>query len=86
MTPTKLGLSAALALAIPAMTAADSYTATIAAGHPPVFRWVRMISEVFVPTVTEKMEAAGHTITFSEQYGGALAKVGEELEAVEAAP
>ncbi|MEX0281127.1 MAG: C4-dicarboxylate TRAP transporter substrate-binding protein [Arenibacterium sp.] len=84
MTPTKLSLSAALALAIPAMAAAESYTATIAAGHPPVFRWVRMISEVFVPTVTEKMEAAGHTITFSEQYGGALAKVGEELEAVEA--
>jgi TRAP-type C4-dicarboxylate transport system substrate-binding protein len=84
MKPMKLGISAALALALPAMATAESYTATIAAGHPPVFRWVRMISEVFVPTVTEKMEAAGHSISFSEQYGGALAKVGEELEAVEA--
>ncbi len=64
--------------------AAESYTATIAAGHPPVFRWVRMISEVFVPTVTQEMEEAGHSISFSEQYGGAIAGVGEELEAVEA--
>lgn len=70
--------------AIPASAMADSFSATIAAGHPPVFRWVKMISEVFVPTVTAEMEKAGHTITFSEQYGGAIAKVGEELEAVEA--
>ena len=52
---------------------AESYSATIAAGHPPVFRWIRMISEVFVPAATEQMEAAGHSITFSEQYGGSLA-------------
>ena len=78
-----LTLAAALA-ATPVAALAESSTATIAAGHPPVFRWVKMISDVFVPTVTEQMEAAGHSITFSEQYGGAIAKVGEELEAVEA--
>lgn len=80
----KFGLATAMALTLPAVAAADSYTATIAAGHPPVFRWIRMISEVFVPTVTAEMEKSGHSIAFSEQYGGALAKVGEELEAVEA--
>ena len=84
MKRTTFALAATLALSFPATAPADDYTATIAAGHPPVFRWVRMISEVFVPTVGQQMEAAGHTITFSEQYGGALAKVGEELEAVEA--
>jgi TRAP-type C4-dicarboxylate transport system substrate-binding protein len=78
------GLSAGLSVAIPAAAIADSVTATIVAGHPPVFRWVRMINEVFVPTATEQMEAAGHTFTVSEQYGGSLAKVGEELETVEA--
>ncbi|MEM6498020.1 MAG: C4-dicarboxylate TRAP transporter substrate-binding protein [Pseudomonadota bacterium] len=77
-------LATTLSCAIPYGAIADSYSATIAAGHPPVFRWIRMISEVFVPTVSEQMEAAGHSIAFSEQYGGALAKVGEELEAVEA--
>lgn len=81
---TSLGLAAALALGIPGAGLADSFSATIAAGHPPVFRWIRMIPEAFIPTVNEKLAAAGHEMTFSEQYGGALAKVGEELEAVEA--
>lgn len=77
-------LAAILAAAIPGAAVADSFNVTIAAGHPPVFRWVRMISEHFIPTTTEQLEAAGHNASFSEQYGGALAKVGEELEAVEA--
>ncbi|MEM8578683.1 MAG: C4-dicarboxylate TRAP transporter substrate-binding protein [Pseudomonadota bacterium] len=77
-------IAAALALVVPGAAASDSFNVTIAAGHPPVFRWVRMISEHFIPTVTSELEAAGHTVTFSEQYGGAIAKVGEELEAVEA--
>ena len=70
--------------ALPATAMADTFSATVAAGHPPVFRWVKMISEVFIPTATSEMEAAGHSITFSEQFGGSIAKVGEELEAVEA--
>ena len=71
-------------IATPISTLAQDYSVTIAAGHPPVFRWVKMISDVFVPTVTEQVEAAGRSISFSEQFGGSLAKVGEELEAVEA--
>lgn len=78
-----LTLATAL-VATPAAAIAQDYNVTIAAGHPPVFRWVKMISDVFVPTVTEQVEASGRSITFSEQYGGSLAKVGEELEAVEA--
>lgn len=83
MTLKAFTLATAIA-ALPVVAVADSYAVTIAAGHPPVFRWVRMISDVFIPTTTEQMQAAGHEITFSEQYGGSLAKVGEELEAVEA--
>ncbi|MDX5384104.1 MAG: C4-dicarboxylate TRAP transporter substrate-binding protein [Rhodobacterales bacterium] len=83
MTLKHLGLVAALALT-PAATFAETYNVTVVAGHPPVFRWVRMISESFIPTAQAELEAAGHSITFSEQYGGALAGVGEELEAVEA--
>jgi TRAP-type C4-dicarboxylate transport system substrate-binding protein len=77
----------ALALALaaaPAAAAADSFNAIVVAGHPPVFRWVKMISEVFIPSATEGFAAAGHQIAFNEQYGGSLAPVGEELEALEA--
>lgn len=84
MTPKSLGLASVLALALPAAAMADSFNVTVVAGHPPVFRWVRMITEAFIPTATAELEKAGHTVTFSEQYGGALAKVGDELETVEA--
>ena len=56
---------AATLVATPFTTLADSYNVTVAAGHPPVFRWIKMISEVYIPTVTAELEAAGHSITLS---------------------
>ncbi len=82
---TVLGLSLAiggLALTTPAVEA-DEISATIVAGHPPVFRWVKHASQTFIPAVNAALEGSGHSITWSEQYGGSLAKVGDELEAVE---
>lgn len=74
---------AALAmLTAPAM--AEEYSATIVAGHPPVFRWVKMFDEAFIPAVTANLEGSGHSMSFTPQYGGSIAKVGEELEAIEA--
>ncbi|MFN3642920.1 MAG: C4-dicarboxylate TRAP transporter substrate-binding protein [Gemmobacter sp.] len=76
------GACALALLAAPA--AAGDYTAIVVAGHPPVFRWVQMIQQAFIPAATAGFAAAGHTISFNEQYGGSLAPVGEELEALEA--
>ncbi|MEM8741078.1 MAG: C4-dicarboxylate TRAP transporter substrate-binding protein [Pseudomonadota bacterium] len=73
-----------LALTVPSTARADSYSVTIVAGHPPIFRWVRQFPEVYIPTVTAELEKLGHTLSASEQYGGAIAGVGEELEALEA--
>ncbi|MCR9137572.1 MAG: C4-dicarboxylate TRAP transporter substrate-binding protein [Alphaproteobacteria bacterium] len=56
---------------------------TMAAGHPPVFRWVKHASETFIPTVNKALEGTDIKINWSEQYGGSLAKVGGVLEAVE---
>lgn len=67
----------------PNATFSDELNATIVAGHPPVFRWVKHASQTFIPSVNKALEGTGHTITWSEQYGGSLAKVGDELEAVE---
>ena len=77
-------LVAALAgVATPGTVAwAETANATVVAGHPPVFRWVRMIPEAFAPAVDKALEGTGHSFTFDLQAGGAIAKVGEELEAV----
>ena len=83
----RTGLLAAVAAlggwaAAPMAQAADM-SVTIVAGHPPVFRWVKHASQTFIPAVNAALEGTGHSITWSEQYGGSLAKVGDELEAVE---
>lgn len=72
----------AFALALAAPVAAEDFSVTAVAGHPPVFRWVRMIPESFEPAVNQRLEALGHTMRFEEQFGGAIAGVGEELETI----
>lgn len=66
-----------------AATSAEQLAVTIVAGHPPVFRWVKHASQTFIPAVDKALEGTGISVSWSEQYGGALAKVGSELEAVE---
>jgi TRAP-type C4-dicarboxylate transport system substrate-binding protein len=62
---------------------AQEMDVTIVAGHPPVFRRVKHASQTFIPAVNAALEGTGYSINRSEQYGGALARVGEELETVE---
>lgn len=77
-------LLAAAALAGTSLTAqAETIDITVAAGHPPVFRWVKHVNQTFIPAVNEALEGTDVTINWSEQYGGSLAKVGGVLEAVE---
>jgi len=77
-----IGAAAVLACASGAL--AENFNVTIVAGHPPVFRWVKQFPEAFVPSAQASLEALGHSVRASGQYGGSIAGVGEELEAVEA--
>ena len=65
------------------LAVAKEISVTYVAGHPPVFRWVKHVNQTFIPAVNKSLEGSGHSIKWSEQYGGSLAKVGDELEAVE---
>ena len=76
--------AAATLACVAGFAAAEDFTATVVAGHPGVFRWVKMIDDSFAPQVQAALEGSGHTITFDGQYGGSIAKVGDELETVEA--
>lgn len=72
-------------IAMSAITApiAEDINTTAVAGHPPVFRWVKHLSNTFIPAVDEALKDSGTTLKWSEQYGGSLAKVGDALEAIE---
>lgn len=74
-------LSATVAATAPAR--AEEFDAAIVAGHPPIFLWVKLLTEVFIPATDKALEGTGHSMTYTEAYGGTLAKVGGELEAME---
>ena len=78
------GIFSVLIISITSQLAvAKEISVTYVAGHPPVFRWVKHVNQTFIPAVNKSLEGSGHSIKWSEQYGGSLAKVGDELEAVE---
>lgn len=71
-----------LTLTPPAMSQSD-ISITVVAGHPPIFLWVKHLSETLIPTVDEELAKTGnYTINWNEAYGGTLAKVGTELDTI----
>ena len=45
------------------LTKADDITATVVAGHPDVFRWVKMVDQAFAPAVSAALEGTSHSFT-----------------------
>ena len=76
-------LAGALTLCLSLPAAADSYNWTVIAGHPPLTKGVSAISTHFVPEVTKRLEALGHSVSWTEAYAGAVADPFGVLEAVE---
>lgn len=72
---------AAAALWSPAAFARE-ISLTIATGHPPVIVWVKLIRDHFIPQVDKNLEGTGHSIKWNQAYGGTVAKIGGELDAV----
>ncbi|MEQ9814455.1 MAG: C4-dicarboxylate TRAP transporter substrate-binding protein [Azospirillaceae bacterium] len=78
-----LATSLAVALAAPAAAGAETITINVVNGHPPIFLWVKHLSETLIPTVDAALEGTEYEIEWNEYYGGELAAVGGELEALE---
>ncbi|MBI3436762.1 MAG: C4-dicarboxylate TRAP transporter substrate-binding protein [Proteobacteria bacterium] len=76
-----LSIAAMLVLVTPAP--AEAIRLTIVAGHPPVFLWVKHLKETFIPAVDQALAKTGtHRIVWNQAFGGTLAKVGGELDAI----
>jgi TRAP-type C4-dicarboxylate transport system substrate-binding protein len=75
----------AAALAMPAIARGQEVVKlTAIAGHPPVFLWVKLFDEMFITEVDKRLAASGAKvkIEWTKAYGGTLAKLGTELEAI----
>lgn len=77
---------AALIFSLPMGPAlAKDYKLTVVAGHPPIFLWVTLCRDFFIPEVDKRLLAAGgkDKIIWNQAYGGTVAKIGGALEAIE---
>jgi TRAP-type C4-dicarboxylate transport system substrate-binding protein len=73
-----------VALLLSASMAQQTIRVSVVNGHPAVFIWVQQLTNTFIPAVDAALEGSGYKIDWSEFYGGTLAPVGGELEALEA--
>ena len=80
---TVLALGASLLLPVPA-NAQQVIKMTAAAGHPPVFLWVKILDDYFIPEVDKRLAAAGgkYKIEWTKAFGGTLVKLGNESTAM----
>ncbi len=75
-------LLAAAGLGAPAH-AQQNIRLTAAAGHPPVFLWVKLVDEFFIREVDKRLAAAGkHKIEWTRAWGGTLIKLGAESKGI----
>ncbi len=74
-----------LVLGLPGNGTAKDYKLTVVAGHPPIFLWVTLCRDYFIPEVDKRLAEMGgeHSISWNQAYGGTVAKIGGALEAIE---
>src|SRR5688572_1351653 len=73
----------AVSIGAPAQ-AQETIKLTIAAGHPPIFLWVKHLKDSLMATVDAELAKTGkYKIAWTEAYGGTLAKIGSELETMQ---
>lgn len=77
-------LVALLSLVLSAAMAQRNITVNLVNGHAPVFIWVQQLEQTFIPTVDAALEGTDYKIQWNTFFGGTLAPVGGELEALEA--
>ena len=77
-------VAAGMILSLPLGSAvAKNYKMTVVAGHPPIFLWVTLCRDYFIPEVDKRIAPLGHKIEWNQAYGGTVAKIGGALEAIE---
>ena len=76
--------TALLGLAAGPAAAQQTLQVNVVNGHPPIFLWVKHLTETFIPAVDRELAGSDYAIEWAEFYGGSLASVGGELEALEA--
>src|SRR5690606_23635684 len=82
--PSRILLALALLATLGIASAQRTITINLVNGHAPVFLWVQQLEQTFIPTVDAALEGTDYRVEWNTFFGGTLAPVGGELEALEA--
>ena len=63
---------------------AAQFNVTVIAGHGPQLPWIGLIRDFYIPEVDRRLKAMGgqHLIAWNQAYGGTVAKIGGEIDAL----
>src|SRR5690606_21526349 len=82
--PSRTLLALTLLATLGIASAQRTITINLVNGHAPVFLWVQQLEQTFIPTVDAALEGTDYRVEWNTFFGGTLAPVGGELEALEA--
>jgi TRAP-type C4-dicarboxylate transport system substrate-binding protein len=78
-----LAVAAAVAITVPhAAWAQTTHKLTIASGQPPVFPYISLLRDYFVPEVDKRLASTPHRIQWTQAYAGTVMKIGSEIESI----
>lgn len=78
----KLKLGLALVVATSTLSLAQTVTIGLVSGHSPAFLWVELLRTTFRQEVEARLAGTGIRVEWREFFGGSLAPVGGELDAL----
>lgn len=73
---------AAAVLSVGSASAQTIHKITLATGQPPVFPYISMLREYFVPEIDKRLASTQHRIQWTQAYSGTVMKIGSEVESV----
>jgi TRAP-type C4-dicarboxylate transport system substrate-binding protein len=83
----KVALAVGSLVAAVTLTPAQAQTQTthkltLATGQPPVFPYIALLRDFFIPEVDKRLAATSHRIQWTQAYSGTVMKIGSEIESV----
>lgn len=75
-------LALAAALFGQVATAQTVHRLTLATGQPPVYPYISLLRDYFVPEVDKRLQGTGQKIEWTQGYAGSIMKIGSEVDSV----
>jgi len=70
-------------VALPTISGAAEFKLTASSSHPPKIPWIKTIKDHVVPQAAKRAKTLGHTIKWTEAYGGVLYNFKNTLEGIQ---